>query len=173
MSFQQSLENGTKAEIVFYNYYQDKVNTIRRIGSTLNNKKNLASLQRVAGDLRVTTKEDKIVRFEVKADSSAHRTGNLFLETLSDNGSRTGRQTIGWFDNAMAQYDYFVWHFVKSNQLFMVKRQELKDYISRIRTSLRTVPMVYDQAQWNRSEGLLVKYQMVLDNCPSAKLVDL
>ena len=175
MTFSKSLRNGKKAEELVASYLlSTNIPThLRFIGSSLSNKKSLAKIQRLAGDIRVVHPTKGIVRYEVKRDCSAIKYGNLFLEQYSDTGERTGNVTIGWFDREGSKFDWYVWHFVEDNSLFFVRRQELLDYINPIKSTLTVKPMVYNQQQYNRSTGYLIAWRKVLNNVKSAMKIQL
>ena len=169
--FKNDLDEGKVGEEIVKGFLEEsgQFSSVRLIGSTLKKSKEHRDLQRKAGDIRCKRQDGSVVRFEVKRDKSANRTGNLFLERYSDNGSRTGKKTIGWFCNDEAQYDYYALVVVGKGTLF-VKREELKDLVDTVKP--RVLDMSYNQTQWNRSDGYIVKMTQVLSFCPSAKMVE-
>ena len=169
--FKKDLKLANRAEVFIQEYLnnRDDIKTTRLIASTLKDAMNKRAIQRIAGDIRATTNDGRVFRFEVKRDKSAFKTNNLFLERMSDNGERSGRETIGWFCNPDAGYDYYVFVLVNKGTLF-VKAEELKRLVDKIKP--RIVSMSYNQTQWNRSDGYLVKIPTVLAQCKSAKMIN-
>lgn len=169
-NFRNDLNTGAKAEQKVAAFLRTCTGvTSVTIPAAKKTGKERRDYERVNGDLLVH-KDDKRLRFEVKSDGSMNKTGNLFLETLSDDGSRTGRETIGWFDNPDAQYEWFVF-YNRANpyKSIIVKRIELKKWVDANRKSFALVAMKYNQTQANRSWGLLVPYAKLVSEVPSAK----
>lgn len=166
-NFNKSLKNAKRTEQLVMDYLRPSVKHIREIGKDLTGVKR-RNLERVAGDIRLLTNKNEIIRIEVKRDASAYRTGNLFLERYSDNGERSGKTTVGWFNNEDAKYTHYAFVLLNKGTV-IVSRQELKELVKRVRP--RVVSMKYDMDQWNRSDGYLVKINQVLNECKSSKLI--
>lgn len=168
--FKTDLEEGKVGEDVVKKYLEDteQFTSVRKIGGEMRGRK-IRDLQRVAGDIRCKRHDGSVMRVEVKRDKGAQRTGNLFLERYSDNGSRTGKQTVGWFCNDESKYDYYAFVLVGKGTLF-VKKDELKTLVNTVKP--RVVDMMYDQKQMNRSDGYIVKITQVMSFCSSAKMVE-
>lgn len=176
MSFHKDLSRAKKDELRCAEYIESCA-TVESVRNTedMTDYSVITSKERRAhqlqyGDLEVSLSDGTKSYVEVKSDRSAIKYKNLFLETLSDNGERTGNVTLGWFDNPDCQFDRYLFDLVGIGMLF-VNRKDLKDFIESVRGELVTKAMNYNQSQANRSEGLVIKYQRIVDECPSAKLI--
>lgn len=169
MTFKQDLSEAVKAEVEIKKYLTPRYAHVRGVGESLTNGKNKMKLERMAGDIRCKKDDGTIVRIEVKRDKSAARTGNLFLERWSDNGTRTGKQTVGWFCNTEAKYDYFAFMVVGQGTIF-VKKDELRELVETVKP--RVLDMTYNKTQMNRSDGYIVKINQVKQFCKSYRFVE-
>ena len=171
MGFSEDLIQGREGERVVREYLRNtnpeaKVLDVfpELVGETC-----IRTAQQKYGDIQITQK-GQTEYVEVKTDKSAQKYGNLFLETLSDDGSRTGKETVGWFHNPEACYDWFVFNCIGRTSI-VVRRDELKEWADK--ADLKLKPMTYNQQQYNRSWGLIAPIKRVLAEVPSAKEIQL
>lgn len=82
-------------------------------------------------DYLVSRDDGKIVKYEVKTDTMAHRTGNIAFEmTTSGN--------VGCL--AKSHADYILYYLSETNQMYFFNLETMKDYISS-HTELEEVKM--------------------------------
>lgn len=122
-------------------------------------------IQRISGDLLLTYRERDYF-YEVKHDFAAAKYGNLFLETLSDTGERTGRETVGWFRNPESKIHYYVFVVGNYEQIIHINANLLKLYVSKQNFQERTISNPTLVKQYNRSRGILCPIQKLCIDLP-------
>ena len=139
-------------------------------------KREIVRHQHKYGDIRAESEMFGVLYFELKTDSSAVRTGNLFLETFSDDGSRTGNTTFGWMTKPApdCQITHFLFNLKgRESKSVIVRYKDLHEWFKENRYRFPEVKMVYDQKQSNRSRGVIVPIASMVSEIQSCHIIDL
>ena len=173
MSFHRDLKIGHAAEEIVISHYHQKPNVASVDPVEETEDMSIMEMQRLYGDIEIQYQEGDIEFVEVKSDNSMSTTGNLFLEILSDDGSRTGNKTLGWFHRPCNIHTYVFYNRVNPSESVSVPLKVLKDYVDTREHELRTVGLMCNPGQPNRSQGILVKHSEVVRDLEDAIYVDL
>ena len=165
MSFQRDLALSKIAETLVSEWLLKAPNIISVKSTTegVEDRQKVIEIERVQGDLELVLTDRDTEYLEVKRDAVATHTGNLFLENMSDTGERTGNETIGWFDNPDATYDWFAF-VVPTKGTLIMKREILKRYVDSL-SNPRILAMRSNEDQPNRSTGYVVPIADIRKNC--------
>ena len=142
----------------------------------MTSRNQIMKYQRMYGDIVAKDVFDGLHYIELKTDGSAYRTGNLFLETFSDTGERTGNVTDGWMraQDSNCRITHYIFKLKhRESHSIIVRYPDLVEWYNNNQDRFRTVGMSYDQEQKNRSTGLLAPINVVLKEIPSCHIIDL
>lgn len=95
-------------------------------------------------DFLVERSDGRILKYEVKTDTQAHRTGNIVYE-------KTTSGNVGCLEKSHA--DFILYYLSESDEMYIFELSKLKSYISENSERLRFVPM------GDAATGYLVKIE--------------
>ena len=128
--FNSDLQYGKAGEYIIYQYLLFQPNTSQLINVTDDE-----FFQENDIDFVWETVSGKVYKIELKTDRLAHKTGNIVYEYKSNKSY----DTVGCFEKTKA--DYILYYIEKTNVLYWIKVESLREYIEKNKEKLSLVNM--------------------------------
>ncbi|NMA74530.1 MAG: hypothetical protein GX963_10305 [Bacteroidales bacterium] len=121
-------------------------------------------------DFLVYQKTGKTMKVDVKYDTLIDKTGNVFIELISNDKKKTPGNFI------YSKADLFLYVFAKSKRVLIIPLKEAREYIYKNLKKFKSVSVPnydYNGKILYHSKGRLVKYTELLENVDYTDLLPL
>ena len=119
-------------------------------------------------DFLVYQKTGEIIKVDVKYDTLIDKTGNVFIELISNDKKKTPGNFI------YSEADLFLYVFAKSKRVLIIPLKEAREYIYKNLKKFKSASCPnygYNGEILYHSKGRLVKYTELLENVKYADLL--